>query len=117
MTATSFHCFTQISQLLTPVPGPPSHAYQTGSCYCSSSDSSQVYIAGFPDPDDVESAVRKTHGKAAEGYKVLEGGIMPGIGPQPKLGEVRILKGAAASPTSKSPINYRKIHYHVSTGN
>jgi hypothetical protein len=53
-----------------------------------------LYIAGYPTPAEAEAAVRNTRMKSGERMEVLEGGIMPGIGPQPEPREVRILRGA-----------------------
>jgi hypothetical protein len=50
-------------------------------------------IARFPNPDEAEAAVRKSHGPA-ERFEALDREIVPGIGPQPNPGEVRLLKGA-----------------------
>jgi hypothetical protein len=53
-----------------------------------------LYIAGFPTPAEAEGAVRKSRSKMEERYEVLSGEIEIGRGPQPKRGEVRLLKGA-----------------------
>jgi hypothetical protein len=52
-----------------------------------------LYIAGFPNRAEAEAAVRKAHGPA-ERFEVLDGEIVPGRGPQPNPGEVRLIKGA-----------------------
>jgi hypothetical protein len=51
-------------------------------------------VAGFPTPAEAEAAVRKARAKPGEQYDVLEGAITDGRGPQPKAGEVTLLKGA-----------------------
>jgi hypothetical protein len=53
-----------------------------------------IYIAGYPTPAEAEAAVRSIRPKSDERMEVLEGGIFPGIGPQPKPGEVRRIRGA-----------------------
>jgi hypothetical protein len=53
-----------------------------------------LYVAGYPTPAEAEAAVRKTRSKLGETYEVLEGEIIPGHGPQPESGEVRMLGGA-----------------------
>ncbi len=52
-----------------------------------------LYIAGYPTPAEAESAVRKVRPKSGERLEVLDGAIIPGVGPQPKPGEVRRLRG------------------------
>jgi hypothetical protein len=52
-----------------------------------------LYIAGYPTPVEAEAAVRRTRPKRGERMEVLEGEIIPGIGPQPSPGEVRRLRG------------------------
>jgi hypothetical protein len=53
-----------------------------------------LYIAGYPTRAEAEAAVRKVRQKNDERMQVLEGEIIPGIGPQPKPGEVQRLRGA-----------------------
>ena len=53
-----------------------------------------LYIAGYPTRAEAEAAVRKVRSKSGEQYEVLEEEIVAGRGPQPKPGEVRMLKGA-----------------------
>ncbi|WP_222861445.1 hypothetical protein, partial [Streptococcus dysgalactiae] len=53
-----------------------------------------LYIAGFPTPAEAEAALRSARMKRDERVEVLEGEIMPGIGPQPEPGEVKRLRGA-----------------------
>jgi hypothetical protein len=53
-----------------------------------------LYIAGFPTPTEAEAAVRKFRAKAGERMQVLDGEIIASVGPQPKPGEVRRLRGA-----------------------
>jgi hypothetical protein len=53
-----------------------------------------LYIAGYPTPVEAEAAVRRTRSKRGERMEVLEGEIVPGVGPQPSPGEVRLLGGA-----------------------
>jgi hypothetical protein len=52
-----------------------------------------LYIAGYPSAAEAESAVRTARSKSDERMEVLDG-IVLGIGPQPKRGEVQRLKGA-----------------------
>jgi hypothetical protein len=54
-----------------------------------------LYVAGYPTPEGAKAAVRAARSKPWEEYEVLEGAITLGQGPQPKRGEVRLLKGAA----------------------
>ena len=53
-----------------------------------------LYIAGFGTPAEAEAAVRQVRSKPGEQYQVLPGPIVPDRGPQPKVGEVRLLPGA-----------------------
>ena len=53
-----------------------------------------VYIAGFPTPEECIVAVRAIRGKPSEPCEVLESPITRGVGPQPGLGEVRLIPGA-----------------------
>jgi hypothetical protein len=53
-----------------------------------------LYVAGCPTPAEAEAAVRKFRQKSGERMEVLEGGIVPGVGPQPKRSEVQRLRGA-----------------------
>ena len=53
-----------------------------------------LYIAGFTTPELAEKAVRAVRSKPSETYEVLEGEITADRGPQPKRGEVLLLKGA-----------------------
>ena len=53
-----------------------------------------LYIAGFPTRADAEAAVRSVRPASGERMEVLDGGIVAGIGPQPKPGEVQRLEGA-----------------------
>ena len=53
-----------------------------------------LYMAGYETPVEAEAAVRKVRPKNGERIEVLEGAITPGIGPQPKPGEVQRLRGA-----------------------
>jgi hypothetical protein len=53
-----------------------------------------LYIAGYSSPAEAEAAVRKARSRSGEHYEVLQDGIIPGRGPQPKPGEVRMLSGA-----------------------
>lgn len=55
---------------------------------------SLLYIVGYPTPADAEAAVRRVRSAPNEGYEVLPGDITAGQGPQPKSGEVRLIKGA-----------------------
>jgi hypothetical protein len=48
-----------------------------------------LYIVGYPTPAEAEAAVRRVGPKSSERMEVLEEGIVPGIGPQPKPGEVQ----------------------------
>jgi hypothetical protein len=52
-----------------------------------------LYIAGYPTPIEAEAAVR-ARAQCGERIEVLDGEIVPGIGPQPKPGEVQRIKGA-----------------------
>jgi hypothetical protein len=51
-------------------------------------------MAGYPTPAEAEAAVRKVRPKSGERMEVLDREIIPGIGPQPKPGEVQRLRGA-----------------------
>jgi hypothetical protein len=53
-----------------------------------------LYIAGYATPAEAEAAVRSVRPKSGERMQVLDGEILPGIGPQPKPGEVQRLRGA-----------------------
>jgi hypothetical protein len=53
-----------------------------------------LYIAGYSQPDEAESAVKKVRGAPRETYEVLPEPIVPNRGPQPASGEVRLLVGA-----------------------
>jgi hypothetical protein len=53
-----------------------------------------LYIARYPTPAEAEEAVRKIRAKVGERTEVLEGEIVAGVGPQPKPGEVRRIRGA-----------------------
>jgi hypothetical protein len=53
-----------------------------------------LYIAGFATPAEAEEAVRQDRGTPTDSYAVLPGEITSDKGPQPKRGEVRLLKGA-----------------------
>jgi hypothetical protein len=53
-----------------------------------------LYIAGYPTRVEAEAAVRKSRPKDGERMEVLDDEIVPGIGPQPKPGEVRKIGGA-----------------------
>lgn len=52
-----------------------------------------LYIAGYPSAAEAEAAVKGARPKSGERIEVL-GAIAPGIGPQPKPGEVQRLEGA-----------------------
>jgi hypothetical protein len=54
-----------------------------------------LHIAGFPSPEEAETAVRKTRSAPHERYEVLPEQITADRGPQPRRGEVRRLEGAA----------------------
>jgi hypothetical protein len=53
-----------------------------------------LYIAGYPTPSEAIAAVRRTHPRGSDRMEVLEGGIVPGVGPQPKPNEVQRVQGA-----------------------
>lgn len=53
-----------------------------------------LYVVGYPTPEECKRAVMQARSMPGETYKVLEGGALPGIGPQPKPGQVWELKGA-----------------------
>jgi hypothetical protein len=54
-----------------------------------------LYIAGFASPAEAEQAVRRLRSRPGETFEVLpDGEIIPGQGPQPEPGEVRLLQGA-----------------------
>jgi hypothetical protein len=53
-----------------------------------------LYIAGYPTPAEAVAAVRRVRSKSGERLEALDEAIVPGVGPQPKPGEVQRLKGA-----------------------
>jgi hypothetical protein len=53
-----------------------------------------LYVVGYPTPEQVEQAVRRERSLPGEKYQVLDGEVVPGVGPQPKPGQVWELKGA-----------------------
>lgn len=53
-----------------------------------------LYLSGHPTPAEAESAVKALRGKDGERIEVLDGPVIPGIGPQPERGEVTRLHGA-----------------------
>lgn len=53
-----------------------------------------LYMAGYPTPAEAEAAVGRARPKSGERMEVLDGEIVPGIGPQPAPGEVQRLRGA-----------------------
>jgi len=52
-----------------------------------------LYMAGYETPAEAEAAIKRVRPKIGERIEVLEA-ITPGIGPQPKPGEVQRLRGA-----------------------
>jgi hypothetical protein len=52
-----------------------------------------LYIAGYPSAAEAEAAGRTARSESYERMEVLDR-IIPGVGPQPKQGEVQRLKGA-----------------------